>query len=87
MKTAGSQLRHKPIFAGAWRLSPGGLVLTGRWPIALSFGAPARHSALWRLVEAENGCVWLHFAIENRGFHFAGKCSKTCAATVNRCGS
>ena len=27
------------------------------------------------------------FSCPKAGFHFAGKCSKTCAAKVNRCGS
>ena len=31
--------------------------------------------------------LWQHFPAKKAGFHFAGKCSKTSAATVNRCGS
>lgn len=30
---------------------------------------------------------WRHFPAKKAGFHFARKCSKTSAATVNRCGS
>jgi hypothetical protein len=70
-------------FGSAWRLFAGrNTVLMGRLPLGLR--PQTAGSAMSGCSKTPgNGSV----RYGKPGFHFGGKCSKTCAATVNRCGS